>query len=78
MSIGSGFICVGCVRFQPWWTAPHGIEKAHCAAFPDGIPDDIIYGGFDHRQPHEGDHGIRFLSNGEPLPPMFNAPKGDS
>ena len=31
-----------------------------CDAFPDGIPDDVYPGGFDHRQPHDGDHGIRF------------------
>jgi hypothetical protein len=45
-----------------------GIEGDHvlfCAAFKEGIPDDIVYGGFDHRKPypnaeHPADNGIRF------------------
>jgi hypothetical protein len=70
--MGRGFICVACSRFQPWWQSPHGINKATCAAFPQGIPDDIIYGGFDHRNPHPGDHGLQFIPNGEPIPDMFS------
>jgi hypothetical protein len=31
-----------------------------CDAFPSGIPADIAEGRFDHINPHEGDHGIRF------------------
>lgn len=31
-----------------------------CAAFPDGIPTAIVESRFDHQQPMEGDHGIRF------------------
>jgi len=33
-----------------------------CDAFPDGtgIPAEIILNQFDHRQPHDGDHGIQF------------------
>ena len=34
-----------------------------CDAFPDQIPYEIVSGKFDHTQPHEGDHGIRY----EPL-----------
>jgi len=32
-----------------------------CAAFPNGIPEEILDGEFDHTQPHEGDHGLRFV-----------------
>lgn len=31
-----------------------------CDAFPDGIPTRIFRNGMDHRQPIDGDHGIRF------------------
>jgi hypothetical protein len=44
-----------------------------CKAFPladGGIPDDIWWNRFDHRQPHEGDHGIQWeqLDSGTPFP----------
>lgn len=35
-------------------------ERLICFAFPDGIPEDILNGEFDHKKPHEGDHGIQF------------------
>jgi hypothetical protein len=31
-----------------------------CAAFPDGIPDEIWWNRADHREPFEGDGGIRW------------------
>lgn len=43
-----------------------------CAAFPlpGGVPDDIWWNEFDHRQPHSGDHGVQWepADDGEPYP----------
>lgn len=36
------------------------IGDLQCAAFLDGIPDDILSGEFDHEQPHDGDNGIQY------------------
>lgn len=36
-----------------------------CAAFPDGIPIDVMVGNIDHTKPVLGDHGIRFRSKEE-------------
>lgn len=36
---------------------PHEIK---CAAYPDGIPDDILFCRLDHRKPIDGDRGIQF------------------
>jgi 2'-5' RNA ligase len=52
-----------------------GREEPFCAAFPDGIPADIWGNEFDHRQPHDGDHGLRWESNqGAAFPTYAFAP----
>jgi hypothetical protein len=45
--------CRACKRKQP--------EKLACEAYPAGIPDAMLFGGGDHRQPRPGDGGRTFL-----------------
>jgi hypothetical protein len=47
--------CSICIHFDP-----SRRDITACAAFPDGIPGDIILNEIDHRDPVEGDHGVRF------------------
>lgn len=51
-------VCCACRHVREWgrldgtgWT---------CAAFPDGIPPEIITRRLLHHKPHPGDHGVRF------------------
>lgn len=45
-------ICVSCKHYTfKSWT---------CAAYPFGIPDEIITGEVDHNKPYQDDHGIQF------------------
>jgi hypothetical protein len=63
MTTGSHPICFACRHLHPGLvrvtdTPPEG--PSTCDAFPDGIPDEIMLGGVDHRRPLPGDGGIRF------------------
>ena len=49
-------ICLGCRHYDRTAPGP-GIR---CAAFPDGVPDEIFSSEADHREPFDGDRGIRF------------------
>ena len=57
--------CLSCRH----WTSPLDRTDASapdptqtCTAFPEAIPDDIWWNRVDHRQPHEGDRGVRWES----------------
>jgi len=49
-------ICMSCARMARGPNAAVGT----CEAFPEGIPDDIWLGGYDHRLPYPGDEGVLF------------------
>jgi hypothetical protein len=56
-------VCPDCVHF----VGGEGEVAPYCTAFPEGIPDDIIRGGFDHTQEYPGDQGIRFTPRSKPM-----------
>lgn len=64
--------CGTCARFRSALgepgTTPTPDARPTCAAFPSGIPRQVFGNQVDHRQPVEGDGGIRWQSNGEPFP----------
>lgn len=43
-----------------WFCQRREESNIGCSAFPLGIPDEILSGNFDHRQPFNGDHGKTF------------------
>lgn len=57
MTIGPAPICLFCKRYRE---AMKFGDPDTCDAFPQGIPEEILLGGFDHRKPFKGDGGVRF------------------
>lgn len=70
MTSGPQSQCSTCVHFRSRFDFPIGQrpDGPTCAAFPDGIPVTVRRNGVDHRQAVDGDHGVRWESNGEPFP----------
>jgi len=66
--------CATCRHFRSAFSVTPFAEDSFCAAFPDGIPDAVYGNTVDHRQPVDGDHGVRWESNGEPFPTYAMAP----
>lgn len=65
--IRSTGLCTFCAHVQ---NAPDGVDGMACAAYPQGIPDQILYGGLDHRQPLADDNGITFEPDTESFTPV--------
>jgi hypothetical protein len=47
-------ICLWCKHFD------FAYGGMRCKAFPERIPEDVIEGIVEHREPTEGDHGYQF------------------
>lgn len=47
-----------------------------CAAYPSGIPDEILDSDVDHRLPYTGDNGIQFVQAPGAPPPDLTAFEG--
>jgi hypothetical protein len=62
--------CATCDRYRSPFSPENtrGLDGPFCAAFPDGIPNAVYANVLDHREPVDGDHGIRWTSNGQPFP----------
>lgn len=43
-----------------------------CEAFPQGIPDPIVFHYVDHRQPYTGDRGLRFVPKNDSVKKMVD------
>ncbi len=58
MTLTAAPLCHTCVHRR---TMRRGhVADWRCTAFPDGIPEAILNGEADHRQPFPNDRGIRY------------------
>lgn len=62
MTIGPPPPCYTCKHMHKGALSPKHLT---CDAFPDGIPDDIIFGDNMHDEPYPGDHGIQYEREGD-------------
>jgi hypothetical protein len=56
MIMGPTPLCLRCARFHD-----NNKDTFTCDAFPQGVPDEIVLGGFNHNQPFRGDNGMQFI-----------------
>lgn len=48
-------------QIPPCWTCKHKhLTGPTCEAFPEKIPDEILTGEHQHREPYPGDNGIQY------------------
>lgn len=60
MTIGQEPICLTCKHYRLY-----DPDKFSCKAFPEGIPDKIVFGEISHRENVPGDNGLKYVK-GEP------------
>lgn len=66
--------CSTCARYRSAFSVTPFADGSFCEAFPDGIPDSVYENLLDHREPVDGDHGIRWQSNGRDEFPEYAFP----
>jgi hypothetical protein len=64
MASGRPNLCLSCFWLDRTSTQQSILsegETPNCRAFPEGIPSDIWYGGYDHRELYPGDEGVTYV-----------------
>jgi len=59
--------CMRCKHLLPKINHPSDIT---CLAFPEGIPPEVLWNKFSHKQPYPGDNGIQFEGKEEDRNPI--------
>ncbi len=59
--------CAWCKHLLPKINHP---SDSTCLAFPEGIPPEVLWNKFDHKQSYPGDNGIQFEAKEEDTSPI--------